>query len=111
MEQLIEDLWENCRNVREIDSNYSLSCTFQGCSLHPWVTALCTLSALPFCHKLLTEIIPKKKNRSQRPSYLFTQSMDWKTILCSQNALAFIPLIMWFLCAVQDVQYKTEESS
>ena len=61
MEQLIEDLWENCRNVREIDSNYSLSCTFQGCSLHPWVTALCTLSALPFCHKLLTEIIPKKK--------------------------------------------------
>ena len=48
MEQLIEDLWENCKNLRDINSNYSLSCTFQGCSLHPWVTALCMLSALPF---------------------------------------------------------------
>ena len=48
MEQLIENLWENCVNVWEINSNHSLSCSFQGRSLHPRVTALCTLLALPF---------------------------------------------------------------
>ena len=48
MEQLIENLWENCVNVWDINSNHSLSCSFQGRSLHPRVTALCTLLALPF---------------------------------------------------------------
>ena len=36
--------------------------------------------------------------------------MDWKTIPCSRNARALIPLIRRFLCAVQDAQCKTEES-
>ena len=39
MEKLIDDVWENCTNLRDIHSNCSLNCSFKGHSLHPRVTA------------------------------------------------------------------------
>ena len=39
--------------------------------------------------------------KNKRQLYLFTSSIDWKTILCSGNAFALFRLITWFLCAVQ----------
>ena len=89
--------------------------------------ASCTLSAISFsfpqinhffCNfskvkvdNLYTKIVQQKYRspclfKSKRTSYLFTTSIDWKTIPSSRNARALIRLITRFLCAVQDAQYR-----
>ena len=89
--------------------------------------ASCTLSTISFSYprinlfffnfskikadNLYTKIVQQKYRspclfKSKRTSYLFTSSIDWKTIPSSQNARALIRLITRFLCAVQDAQYR-----
>ena len=113
-------------NLNDIDSNRSVSRSFQSHNLHPRVTGFVyafrftffpfRISLFNFSNLKDTICSPKlcnKKYRSpclftgDRPLYHFTWFMDWKSIPSSRNARALIPWIMWFFkrkigCVVQN---------
>ena len=70
-------MWENHTNLNDIDSKCFLSLFFQSHNLHPQV--------MGFMHTFIYST-----------SYLFTWSMDWKTIPCSRNAHKPIPQLRDF---------------